>query len=417
MLKLKKIHVNPTFNLSSMLCYFIMIPFLHPRGFDEYSSLYKNFFTAWLYGSLAIIIALYCADVAKGKARYNKSLMYMLSYFGLSIIITMAIQHGLGVGLQKMIAAPVLCMVCAYYLRHDTRVFLDCLCNLLIIVLGLTVVVFNSFFFGQYFRDEIHLMFIGHVQIGAQLGLLGIFLAFLLNRIRGEWSWRTVALLTFSVGTMVMSLTSSSFLSLFVLIVGLTYMKISKSGKLLRMNPDIFLIIYLTLNVALLGILMLNNWLLPFNFLSLNGRNHIWKEGIRLVSERKLFGYGVHGVLIKVFWSKWNSNGRDGMNYAHNQMIQVLLDGGIVLFISFLMMLRSYIQPLKKVEKSVGAFARICLMAVIVVMVVESTFEYYYILLFLSLIAYLPEIMKIEYPIGRMKGVLEKYGYSLSYKK
>ena len=56
-------------------------------------------------------------------------------------------------------------------------------------------------------------------------------------------------------------------------------------------------------------------------------------------------------------------------------------------------------------------------MAVIVVMGVESTFEYYYILLFLSLIAYLPEIMTIEYPVGRMKGVLEKYGVSFSYKK
>lgn len=417
MLKPKAIHINAQFNLKSLLCYFIMIPFLHPRGFDEYSSLYKGLFTAWLYGSLAIIISLYIADFAKGEARYKKSMIYMLCYYVLSVVLTLAAQHGLGAGLQKMIAAPVLCLVCAYYLRHDAQIFLDCLCNLLIIVLGLTVVVFNSFFFGQYFRDEIHLMFIGHVQIAAQLGLLGIFLTYLLKRIQGEWTLRIAALLTFSVGTMAMSLTSSSFLSLFVLVVGLAYMKISKHGKLLAMNPNMFLVIYLLLNVMLFGMLALNNWQLPFSFLSLNGRNFIWKEGIRLVSERKLFGYGVHGVLIKVFWSGWNANGRDGMNYAHNQMIQVLLDGGIVLFISFLMMLWSYIQPLKKVEKSVGAFARICLMAVIVVMVVESTFEYYYILLFLSLIAYLPEIMKIEYPVGRMKGVLEKYGYSLSFKK
>ena len=182
------------------------------------------------------------------------------------------------------------------------------------------------------------------------------------------------------------------------------------------MNPDMFLLIFLLMNIALIGFLMLNKWIMPFGFLSLNGRNFIWKEGMRLISEHKLFGYGVHGVLIKVFWSKWTGDARNGMNYAHNQIIQVLLDGGVVLLISFLIMLRSYMHPLKYIKKSEGAFARICLMAVFVVMIVESTFEYYYILIFLSLIAYLPEIMKNEYPVIRMKGVFERYGYSLNCK-
>lgn len=225
MLKLKAIHINAKIDLRSLLCYFVMIPFLHPRGFDEYSLMYKNFFTAWLYASLAIIVTLYIADFAKRNVRYKKSLIYMLCYYILSIIITFTLQHGLGAGLQKMIAAPALCLVCAYYLTHHTQIFLDCICNLLIIVLGLTVVIFNPFFFGQYFCDEIHLMFIGHVQIAAQLGLLGIFLTYLLNRIHGGWSFRTSSLLVFSVGTMLMSLTSSSFLSLFVLIVGLVHIR------------------------------------------------------------------------------------------------------------------------------------------------------------------------------------------------
>ena len=210
-----------------------------------------------------------------------------------------------------------------------------------------------------------------------------------------------------------MSLTSASFLTLFILVSGLVYTKISKRKKLLTMKPATVLLIYLGVNAVLLGMLLRNKWIDPFSAftLTLNGRNVIWKEGMRLVSERKIFGYGVHGVLIRTPWSL------DGMNYAHNQLIQVLLDGGIVLLISFLVMLWSYIQPLKYVEKDVGAFARICLLTGFVLMTVESSFWYYYILLFLSLIAYLPEIMKIEYSVDRMKGVNEKYGYSINYKK
>lgn len=170
------------------------------------------------------------------------------------------------------------------------------------------------------------------------------------------------------------------------------------------------------MNIILFGVLALNNWDRPFNFISLNGRNYVWKEGMRLFSERKLFGYGVHGVLIKVFWSRWTGDG-EGMNYAHNQMVQVLLDGGIVLFICFLAMLRYYIYPLKYVEKSDAAFAKVCLIAVFVVMVVESTFEYYYIIFFLSLVAYLPEILKKADPAVQLKGVLKKYGYSFGYQK
>ena len=48
MLKSNTIHMSAEKNLRSALCYFVMIPFFHPLGFDVYSPLYKDFFTAWL---------------------------------------------------------------------------------------------------------------------------------------------------------------------------------------------------------------------------------------------------------------------------------------------------------------------------------------------------------------------------------
>ena len=244
---LKSQTVPASSSVRTLICYFILIPFMHPRGFDEYYSFYKNFFTLWLYLSMVLIVAIFIADCAKGVVRYKKCIPFMLLYYMSSVVITLVVQNGLGAGLQKMFAAPALGMVCSYYLKNNCKVFLNCVCNITMIVLGLTVIVFNPLFFGQYFRDEIHLMFIGHVQIGAQYGLLGIVVAFLYSQLEG-WSGRLKLLLLLSIITMIMSLTSASMLTLGILFVGLVYRQISTSKKMLLLNSHTYLLMYLVMN-------------------------------------------------------------------------------------------------------------------------------------------------------------------------
>lgn len=392
--------IKTSLSLRTLVCYIILVPFLHPKGFDEYFPLYKMFFTAWLYGSMALIIAIFLADFCKESERYKKCLVFMMVYYIVSVVITLIVQRGLGAGLQKMFAAPALGMLCGYYLKHNCKMFLNCLCNLVLIVLGLTVLIFNPLFFGQYFRDEIHLMFIGHVQIGAQFGMLGILLAFLLSQVDG-WTIRLKLLVVLAISAMIMSLTSASMLSLAIIFMGLIYRQVSKSKKLLLLKPGAYLLSYLAMNSGLFGILMLNNWFLPFDFLSLNGRNFIWKEGFSQFLDHPIIGYGVHGALIRVFWSKWIKGGADGMNYAHNQMLQVMLDGGVILLVCFLLMILFYMKAIECAPQKVRTFANVCLIAILVIMTVESTFEYHYIVLIFSLLAYSREICQCK-PLERI---------------
>lgn len=392
-MKIKLLKVKSNINLFAALYYFILIPFLHPRGFDEYFPMYKAFFTAWLYLSMIIIAFIFFADYFKDSKQSEKCLIFMLLYYVSAIIITLYTQHGLESGLQKMFATPMLGLFCGYCLKHNSHVFFNCLCNLVLLILGLTVLIFNPIFFGQFFRNEIHLMFIGHVQIGVQYGMLGILIAYLISCQKG-WTFRLKLLILFSVSTMLLSQTMSSILSLVILCVGLIYQKFSHSKKLLLLKSNTYFLLYLALNWGMWIFLKLNNWLLPFSFLSLNGRNFIWKQGMLLFEKKPLLGYGVHGALIKVFWSRWVKGGEAGINYAHSQMLQVMLDGGIFLLLCFLVMLKFYIKPIEKAPCKIRMFSNICLTVILIVMTVESTFEYHYIIIIISLLSYSSAICK-----------------------
>jgi O-antigen ligase len=325
------------------------------------------------------------------KIKVSIGMLFALIYYLLSVSITLLVQHGLGAGLQKMIAAPALCMISAYYLKNHTDTFIECLSNLLIVDLGMTTLVFNSFFFGDYFNNDIHLMFIGHVQIAAQLGILGILICFIVNTISGKWTVKSILLLLFSLITMLMSQTVGSYMSIAVIAISLICCNKKKSfRKFFTLTEKWYFIFFVLINVCLFVVLHINYWQLPFSFISLNGRNFIWKQGFYKFLEKPLIGYGVHGVLLKVFWSKLTNS--EGMNYAHNQLLQVLLDGGIVLFISFLFMLYYYLKPIDKLNVKVRCFANVCVITIMIVMTVESTFEYHYIIFVISLLAYLPRI-------------------------
>lgn len=42
--------------IKNIMIYFILIPFLFPKGFAEYYSSYRNFYLIWLAGSLILML-------------------------------------------------------------------------------------------------------------------------------------------------------------------------------------------------------------------------------------------------------------------------------------------------------------------------------------------------------------------------
>ena len=68
------------------------------------------------------------------------------------------------------------------------------------------------------------------------------------------------------------------------------------------------------------------------------------------------------------------------------------MDGGVVLLVAFLFLLFSYVKPIQKIrhDKSAMAMSNLCLIAMLFIMIFESLTEYYYIFVFLSILAMIP---------------------------
>ena len=374
-----------------MLSYLILLPFLYPRGFSEYSTLYKGVFDVLLLFAMAAIFMWVLFDIVHRGFQFRLSACAAVAYYVLLICITLLSKKGFGEGLQKMFSTPVLYLFCFMQIRRDSKRFLEILANILLVILALNVTLFTSSVMDKLVGIY-HVNFLGHVQVSAQYGILGVFVAYLRLKLQPALGLKDILLLCVSLLSVLLAQTTVGYLVLVILALGAIITsigKFQKSKKLLLADSRMFLAGYLILSVFLLLFAVTKiDVAIKNTFLALNGRTIVWRDALQLVLERPIFGYGAFGVLITTFWS-------EGMNYAHSDFIQHLLDGGIVLTVAFYGLLYIFLSYGKWFrDKQLKAFTNICLVAMFVVMLLESATEYFYIHIFFCLVASVPIIEK-----------------------
>lgn len=379
------------FNKSDFLMYLMIIPFMYPRGFSEFFSWYKMFFTLWTYGAAALIVLFAAYKLSNGFNRYKHYLLMLLVYFGYFALDTLLIQGSIAAGVQKLFITPVLCVFCFLCFEERIRQFVKCLSNVLVVLFVLNDFVFNPLIFSDYFSTEgNHIIFIGHVQIATQLGILGVFISLLLKE------WKEIGLsrilLCLSIITMIFSDTAAGKIVIAIYILCFVIGKVPYIKNILSADSRYYVALGLGLNIILFAFMyILDGEYMRFGYdLSLTGRMFVWEEAFKFFKESAIFGYGAYGVLIKVFWST-----DSGMNYAHNELVQRLLDGGIVLLIIFIILLFAFASRVRKVKNNnLKKYANISLLSINVVMLIESVTEYYYVYILWILIAHICELEK-----------------------
>lgn len=121
---------------------------------------------------------------------------------------------------------------------------------------------------------------------------------------------------------------------------------------------------------------------------TLSDRTSIWTLAIQMIRKSPLFGYGVVDNGNHIFWvTSWSAS----YWQAHNNILQILLDGGILCFIPYLAMLLNVGAELRKSHIS-GIVLAIVLSAWLAfnVMAVSEIFvlqNYYFLFLVISLSA------------------------------
>lgn len=395
------------FSLQKLIIYLSLFPFFHPVGFSVYSEQYHDFFVYWLLAVCVSVFAYVGINLVKRKHSskiFNKSLISLFIYQAIFILITFVTQQGIGEGLQKLFVVPVFGLLCAILLVNCRNDFLNCISDILIVEFCLSLFVFNRLFFPNLFSGELGVLFTGHIQTASQLALIGIFVSVIIVNFYDKSSGKAKLLVVLSMLLMLQSKTLASYITIAILIFAYIIFKTGFSKKAFLLDTKIYLSGWFLINIFMVFIY---KYVIALPFLrqyqlSLSARTLIWQEIMKLVCKKPVLGYGAYGVKVVLPWH--TATGIDGMNYAHNELLQKLLDGGIVLLVAFVILLVIYTENINQLKNNKQKYiANVFLGMFLLLMVIESVTEYYYIFVFLSILAYLPQdsLQKIR---GRKSG-------------
>jgi O-antigen ligase len=387
--------MNLKFKKSDLYIYSLMIPFLFPRGFSEYSAIYKSIFTAWLYVTMFAVISKILFSIARYKTRYNAFLNIVFLYHIYMLITTLLIRGGLSEGLQKIFAVPALCYLTTYYMKKKPLRFIECVSNILILNFILCLTIFSPVVLPKLFSAEGNMLFIGHVQTASQLGALGILLGTLLIVCSANKKAKGFFLIILTVCIMIESQTITSYICLIILIVCAFIILLFKSPKILLLDSRVYASILFIINIFFIVLLKTNAWrLIIFGInTSFNGRISIWSEAVQKINLQPMFGYGVYGYRLHPYWYAWTNN-TNGMIYAHNEILQLMLDGGVVLTILFFALFMSGLSNMKDITNpKIKMISNICIIIYFIIMLPDVPTEYFY---FFFMVSILSELKYVE---------------------
>ena len=355
---------------SELYIYAVIFAILCPRGPIELSSAYKYVFTLFTWGIVALIWLRFFMRFPVNKHTVNKEYLPAVLYFVFAIIISLAVKRSVSGGLQQLFAYPTFFLFICEEMRRNSKTVIKAFAGILTVLLAmnfpLTLIIFR--------RVLYHITFLGHVQMISQFGVLAIFIA-VIGFMSDVLSRRKACLLAALTFLNMMTTDASSAVLSAVIIVAVLIVYIFKLYNLFCFKSQIYVGIMVAFSFYII-VAACKSWLVgmvpDYTF---SGRSYIWREVFQRFSESPIYGYGIEGILIKPFWVGPNG----GFNYAHNQIMQNILDGGVILFTLFWAMILSLAQSINKMKNKILVIvSNAALICTLFMMVFDSVSLYCY---------------------------------------
>lgn len=386
--------------------YIILFPFLYPRGFSEYFPIYKHIMTLWLYAAIIGILIYFAMQLGKDRLKMKTATVGIVLYFGIMLFETLVLQGGISEGLQKIFATPALFMFFLIAFRYKAVNVLLAMVNVLIFDSLLNCTVFCPAMLEKMMGADYitNICFIGHVQMCAQIGTLGVAIAYLVYKF--GYKKRAMALYLLSIATMLISGAVASYIASAIIVFAYILYRAGSKYVLAKPSPKLIFVFGTMLQAIMIPIVI-------FYKLDFGARYYVWADAIMQLSHHYVTGFGVYGVLIHTFWMEWT--GDLGMNYAHNEVLQVILDGGIILLISYIIMCLGLLNKYSdRIDKKTRYWFNCFLIIYMAVGVSDSVTEYNYFYMFLLLVLFLPELQRHFVDSGNFSAIKN---YSRKYKR
>lgn len=362
-------------SITSLVRYFILIPLLAPKGLDALIPGYKAVATVWSMAALAVILIDSLFRFRDSKRIVSLPFGFII-YFVVAVIVSAFSVDGIVSGLQELFLFPAIFLYLIGLDESELREYVVACANILCVLFFAQLIAPASLFAGSY-----HMTFLGHVQVVSQYGLLGLVLSgFILLK---KWASRVLAFALAALGLACM-LTADADSAHFCLVVFglvLLLMWVVPSFACLDFRYVVILSVVLSCLVVELTIMRQSPLIGTGLDWTFNGRLFVWESADTLIRQAPLFGYGVENSVIETFWSA-------GMSYAHNQIVQSLLDGGAVLLVAMVWLLCSVAYCVNGIkDKSFRCIAAAAFCALLFVMLFDSFTPYCYAFILLALVS------------------------------
>lgn len=363
--------------ITSLIRYIVLIPLLAPRGLEEYVPGYKTFMTLWAMLSLGLII-LDGVLRMRSDAKVLPCPIGLVAYFFVAIIDSALSSDGIVNGLQVLFYYPAAFLYILNLEADELKEYAVASAWILLIIFAIQLVA------GQlFFSSARHMTFLGHIQVFSQYGMLAAFLGILL--IVKKWASLVLAVALLATGAICMLTVEadSAHYGILLIVVMLALLKIFPSLSkadlrivtLLGIGANI-LVVWLTLTrqSPLIGTEL--DW-------TFNGRLFVWESASEQFWNSPWIGYGIENSHISTFWS-------EQMTYAHNQVMQSLVDGGVLLTSMLVWMLCTVARCINRIaDRSLKNASIAVYFALLFVMIFDGFTLYGYIFVLFAFIAYM----------------------------
>lgn len=360
---------------TSLLRYLVLIPLLAPKGLESLVPGYKAFMTIWSMLALAMLL-LDSVIRLHGRERISSPYFGLFAYFIVAFAVSLFSVKGIVNGLQELFFYPVAFLYLIELDQAEFREYCVASAYILCVLFLAELLVPSSLFAGNY-----HMTFLGHVQVFSQYGLLALTLACFIYL--KNWASRILALLlaTLSLISMLVVDADSAHLCIVIFAIVLLVKLVSPLDWRIDFRFVVALSIVVSGFIVWLTVARLSPLIGTGLDWTFNGRLFVWESASNLIRDSFLFGYGVENSVITTFWSS-------GMSYAHNQVVQSLVDGGVVLLIAMVWMLCSVARCVNYIsDNKVRSVAVAVLCSLLFVLIFDSFTPYSYVYILLALVS------------------------------
>lgn len=373
---------------NNLLLYIILIFCFEPRLFVKYEVI------NWIYiigavVSFVVMIGKYYRRREPVSAMLALVVLYRLSFF----FQTLSVGGDITMWGYFSIILMTFCMTTTYYMKRNVLNYLRCVTNVLALMLTINLV--TTFLFPEGIVDNLY--FIGirtrFTDVIFPLITISLVCDYLAHKRIGM---KSVYIIAVSLLTISRAWIATAIVGCLVYIVSLwLFTKLSKRVKL-RALLTVIVVTGCVVNLLVLsGVLTkMAAWFIEdvlHKSLTLSGRTEIWEIAIDIVLKKPLFGYGMFENGGFVYWGY--KGGELSYWQAHNQWLQIMHDGGLLMTGLFIGIIFLGLGQLKKIAspKVKGIF--LAAIAAFMVMMITEIYAYTPYLYLLFFVAYNADAM------------------------